>query len=59
MDIKLTYKNASIIANNRVIFNIRGNDFRLIVAINYTFGIVYVRFVGSHHEYDKIDALTI
>lgn len=58
-DIKTVYRNASIIANNRVIFNIKGNDYRLIVAVNYRFGIIYIRFVGSHKEYDRIDATTV
>lgn len=58
-DIKQLYANASIIANNRVVFNIRGNHYRLIVAINYEFSIVYIRFIGTHREYDQVDAETI
>jgi mRNA interferase HigB len=58
-DIKAVYRNASIIANNRVVFNIKGNDYRLIVAVNYRLGIVYIRFVGNHKEYDRIDATTV
>ena len=58
-DIKVVYRNAGIIANNRVVFNIKGNDYRLIVAVNYRFGIVYIRFVGSHKGYDRIDATTV
>ena len=58
-DIKNVYRNASFIGNNRVIFNIKGNDYRLVVAINYRQGIVYIRFVGSHQAYDRIDASTI
>jgi mRNA interferase HigB len=58
-DIKAAYRNASIVGNNRVVFNIKGNDYRLIVAVNYQFGIVYIRFVGSHASYDKIDAATV
>jgi mRNA interferase HigB len=50
-DIRQTYATASIVANNRVVFNIRGNQYRLVVAINYAFGIVYIRFVGTHAEY--------
>jgi len=50
---------ASIIANNGVVFNIKGNRYRVIVAVQYKFGIVYIRFVGTHDEYDKIDATTI
>ena len=58
-EIKEMYRNASIVANNRVVFNIKGNRYRIVVAINYEFGIVYIRFVGTHAEYDKIDANTI
>ena len=58
-DIRQRYATASIIANNRVVFNIRGNHYRLIVAVNYAFGIVYIRFIGTHMEYDDIDATTI
>lgn len=58
-DIKDKYSNASIVANNRVVFNIKGNDFRLIVKIHYNTGIVYIRFVGTHREYDAVDAETI
>jgi len=58
-DIKTDYRNASFVANNRVIFNIKGNTYRLVAAVNYDFGIIYIRFVGSHKEYDKIDATTI
>jgi mRNA interferase HigB len=58
-DIKATYRNASIVANNRVVFNIKGNDYRLIVAVNYRFGIAYVRFVGTHSAYDRIHATHI
>jgi mRNA interferase HigB len=58
-DIKDVYRNASFIANNRVVFNIKGNKYRLIVAIRYEYGIVYIRFVGTHREYERIDASTI
>lgn len=58
-EIKANYRNASFIANNRVVFNIKGNQYRLIVAIQYEYGIVYIRFIGSHAEYDKIDAAKI
>lgn len=59
VDIKAIYRNASIVANNRVAFNIKGNDYRLIVAVNYRFGIAYIRFIGSHTEYDRVDATLV
>jgi mRNA interferase HigB len=58
-DIKAVYRNASVLANNRVVFNVKGNRYRLVVVIQYQLGIVYVRFVGTHEEYDRIDAATI
>lgn len=58
-DIKSLYRNASFIANNRVIFNIHGNKYRLIVAVNYAFSICYIRFIGTHKQYDNIDAKNI
>lgn len=58
-DVKAVYSSASIIANNRVVFNIKGNTYRLIVAIRYDIGIIFVRFIGTHAEYDKVDAETI
>ena len=53
------YPSASIIGNNRVVFNIKGNDFRLVTAINYKLGIVDIRFIDTHAEYDKINASEI
>ena len=58
-DVKRDYPHASFLAGNRVIFNIKGNDFRLVAAIHYGRGLVYVRFVGTHAEYDRVDAATI
>ena len=58
-DIKDKYANASVVGNNRAVFNIKGNDFRLVVAIAYKFGAVYVKFIGKHKEYDKIDVTTV
>lgn len=55
-DIKNHYRSADFLKNKRVIFNISGNKYRLIVQINYHFKIVYVRFLGTHKEYDKINA---
>jgi len=58
-EIKNVYRNASIVANNRVVFNIKGNDYRLVLAINYECGIAYIRFIGTHKTYDQIDVTTI
>jgi mRNA interferase HigB len=58
-DIKDQFHSASIVGNNRVVFNIKGNKYRLIVAIKYDFKIAFIRFVGTHKEYDAIDARTI
>ena len=58
-EIKHLYGSASIIDSNRVVFNIKGNDYRLITHIDYTFGFVFVLWIGSHSEYDKIDARTV
>lgn len=58
-DIKEKYRNASILKNRRVIFNIKGNDYRLIVSVAYRFGAVYIKFIGTHAQYDAINAETI
>lgn len=58
-DVKAKYGSASILRDGRVVFNICGNNYRLVVWINYEFFIVYIRFVGTHKEYDAIDAQTI
>jgi mRNA interferase HigB len=55
-DVKGQYRNASILKENRVVFNIGGNKYRLVVRINYAVQVVYVRFVGTHKQYDEIDA---
>ncbi|MBN1372837.1 MAG: type II toxin-antitoxin system HigB family toxin [Anaerolineaceae bacterium] len=58
-DIKTAYQNASCVANNRVVFNIKGNHYRLVVVVIYRHGVVYIRFVGTHEEYDRVDVTTI
>ena len=58
-ELKSKYRNASIISSKRVVFNIKGNKYRLIVKINYRFGMVWIRFIGTHSQYDQIDATTI
>lgn len=56
VEIKAQYSSASILKDNRVIFNIAGNKYRLVVRINYDSKTVFVRFIGTHQDYDKIDA---
>jgi len=56
---KQQYKNANIVGDGRVIFNIKGNDYRLVVAIDYEFQVIFIKFTGPHKQYDKIDAKTI
>lgn len=58
-DVKSAYRSASIIGNDRVVFNIAGNKYRLVVRINYAYRVVYIRFVGTHRQYDQIDVSKI
>lgn len=58
-DIKQAHRNASFVAGEGVVFNIKGNDYRLIVAMRYRSQIMYVRFIGTHREYDKVEAATV
>ncbi len=58
-DVKNLYRNATILKDSRVVFNIAGNKYRLVVWINYAYRIVYIRFVGTHHDYDKVDVQTV
>lgn len=58
-DIKAKYRSASFLADNRVVFNIAGNKYRLVVHVNYEIGVVLVKFVGTHAEYDAIDPVTV
>ena len=58
-DIKAQYGDASILKGGRVVFNICGNKYRLVVKINYPYRVVYLRFVGTHVEYDRIDVETV
>ena len=58
-DVKDQYSTASILKDGRVVFNLAGNKYRLVVWINYPYRIVYIRFIGTHKEYDEIDAQTI
>ena len=58
-EIKAVYSSASILSNNRVVFNIKGNTHRLVVIVEYSQGKMFIRFVGTYTEYDRIDALNI
>ncbi|MDB5003112.1 MAG: hypothetical protein JWQ34_1337 [Mucilaginibacter sp.] len=55
-EIKTEYPSASILQDNRIVFNIKGNNYRLIIRINFAYQMIWIRFVGTHSEYDKIDA---
>jgi len=55
-DIKQTYANASILKDSRIVFNIKGNSFRLVAKFNYEKQWIFIRFIGTHSEYDNIDA---
>lgn len=58
-DIRARYRSADILPHNRVVFNIKGNQYRLVVQIHYNTGVMYIRFIGTHAEYNRIDAETI
>jgi len=58
-DIKQDFRNASILKDGRAVFNIAGNKYRLVVWINFAYRIVYIRFIGTHKQYNKIDVQTI
>jgi len=58
-EVKREFGSASILRDGRVVFNIAGNKYRIVVWINYPYRVVYVRFIGTHTQYDKIDAMEI
>jgi Uncharacterized protein conserved in bacteria len=58
-EVKRQFGSASVLKNGRVVFNIAGNKYRLVVWINYPYRVLYIRFIGSHRQYDQIDAQTI
>jgi len=58
-DIKIDFPSADYVGNQHYVFNIKGNNYRLVVVIKFTIGYIYVRFVGTHNEYEKIDCSTI
>lgn len=58
-EVKAAYANASIVGNDRVVFNIKGNAFRLVVAVDYLRQVVFIKWLGSHADYDLIDMATV
>lgn len=58
-DLKKAFPSASIISDERIVFNIKGNKYRVVVDVKFQFFVVYIKFIGSHAEYDKIDAATV
>jgi len=58
-ELKLEYPSASILENERIVFNIKGNKYRLIVKMNFEYQVLWIKFLGTHAEYDKIDANNI
>ena len=58
-EVKRLYATASIVSSDRVVFNVKGNDYRLVVAIDYEKGIVWIKWIGTHAEYDGIDVRTV
>jgi len=57
--IKAMYRSASVVGNSRVVFNIAGNKYRLVVKVNYRYGVMYIRFVGTHRQYDQINVTEV
>ena len=58
-ELKQQFRNASIVGEGRMVFNIKGNDYRLVVAIDYEYQIIFIRFIGTHKQYEQINAKTI
>lgn len=58
-DVKRVYASASIVGENRLVFNIGGNKYRIVVAVNYRYRMCYIRFIGTHQAYDRIDVATV
>jgi mRNA interferase HigB len=58
-EVKETLRTASILKDGRVVFNVAGNKYRIVVWINYPYRVVYIRFIGTHRQYDQIDAQTV
>ena len=58
-EIKAKYGSSSVVANNRIVFNICGNKYRLVAHVHYNTSFMYIRFIGTHAEYDKVDVTTV
>jgi mRNA interferase HigB len=58
-ELKEQFRSASIVSTDRVVFNIKGNDYRLVAAVDYTRGTIYIKWLGTHAEYDRIDVKTV
>jgi mRNA interferase HigB len=58
-EVKQQYRSASIVSGDRIVFNIKGNDYRLVVAVDYEKGIVWIEWIGTHAAYDRIDVRTV
>jgi mRNA interferase HigB len=58
-EVKAAFRNVSIVRHNRLVFNIAGNKYRLVARVNYSYRVIYIRFVGTHQEYDRIDAAEV
>ena len=58
-DIKDTFNSVDYVANQRFVFNIKGNEYRLVAVVKFSIGFVYIRFIGTHKDYDKIDCKSI
>ena len=58
-DVKQTYVNASILKDSRVVFNIKGNKYRLVVSMDYDFQVIFIRFIGTHKQYDHLNSKNI
>jgi len=58
-EIKRQYRNASVVTSDRVVFNVKGNDYRLVVAVDFEKGILWIKWVGTHSDYDKIDVAKV
>jgi mRNA interferase HigB len=59
VDVKCSIRSSSILKDGRAVFNIAGNKYRIVVWINYAYRVVYIRFIGTHRQYDAIDAETV